>query len=253
LGSDRARGTAGTLFLDEIGEHRAAAAQVKLLRVLQERVRCSPVGAEPRPVRVDLRFVCRLQQVDLEDAVRKEGALRGRTSSTASAVYEILALPPLRDRGRRRRRCSSEHFLASGFTKETGAAPRVDSAPDALRGLHGAPTPGRATCASCATPIEHAFVTVEDGRIELVDLPESVRLGTSPGPRVDVPGGGDLAATDAFGLSPREQHERHQILHALEQCGWHRARTAEQLGFSRVTLWKKMRRYRIDEGIFRRG
>ena len=47
--------------------------------------------------------------------------------------------------------------------------------------------------------------------------------------------------------------ERERILHSLERHGWNRTATAEALGISRVTLWKKIRAFHLDEGIFRRG
>jgi two-component system response regulator HydG len=231
----------GTLLLDEIGDI-GHAMQVKLLRVLQERV-VRPVGGD-RDLPVDVRFLTATNK-DLRELVRS-GAMR-EDFFYRIGIYEIR-MPPLRERTEDIP-LLVEHFRQRLAEEQERPVESISAA--AMRCLQEHAWPGNVR--ELRNAIEHAFVTVDDGRIELVDLPESVRLGTSPGPRVDVPGGGDLAATDAFGLSPREQHERHQILHALEQCGWHRARTAEQLGFSRVTLWKKMRRYRIDEGIFRRG
>ena len=44
-----------------------------------------------------------------------------------------------------------------------------------------------------------------------------------------------------------------RILAALDEHGWNRTRASESLGISRVTLWKKIRRFGIDEGAFKRG
>ena len=65
----------GTLFLDEVGE-LSAAIQVKLLRVLQERVFCRVGSTIPR--RVDVRFVAATHR-ELEADVAR--AAFARTSS----------------------------------------------------------------------------------------------------------------------------------------------------------------------------
>jgi DNA-binding NtrC family response regulator len=40
--------------------------------------------------------------------------------------------------------------------------------------------------------------------------------------------------------------ERQQILVALEQTGWHRGKTAEMLGISASTLYRRLRDYNLD-------
>ena len=40
--------------------------------------------------------------------------------------------------------------------------------------------------------------------------------------------------------------EKHQILKALEQTGWHRGRTADMLGISPSTLYRRLRDYGLD-------
>jgi transcriptional regulator of acetoin/glycerol metabolism len=40
--------------------------------------------------------------------------------------------------------------------------------------------------------------------------------------------------------------ERLQILNALEQTGWHRGKTAELLGISPSTLYRRLREYDLD-------
>jgi transcriptional regulator of acetoin/glycerol metabolism len=41
--------------------------------------------------------------------------------------------------------------------------------------------------------------------------------------------------------------ERRILRAALEANDWHRTRTAEQLGIDRTTLYKKIRKHRLDE------
>ena len=40
--------------------------------------------------------------------------------------------------------------------------------------------------------------------------------------------------------------ERQQILAALEQTGWHRGKTAEILGISPSTLYRRLRDYNLE-------
>jgi len=40
--------------------------------------------------------------------------------------------------------------------------------------------------------------------------------------------------------------ERQQILSALEQTGWHRGKTAEILGISPSTLYRRLRDYNLE-------
>jgi DNA-binding NtrC family response regulator len=48
-------------------------------------------------------------------------------------------------------------------------------------------------------------------------------------------------------LQNREEVERSAIQRALMNCGYTRARAASALGISRVTLYKKMKKYGLME------
>ena len=84
--------TSGTLFLDEIGE-MPMNLQVKLLRVLQERVIERVGDLAPRPV--DIRVVAATNK-DLEQLI-KDGTFREDLYYRLNEM--AVELPPLRDRG----------------------------------------------------------------------------------------------------------------------------------------------------------
>jgi transcriptional regulator of acetoin/glycerol metabolism len=45
-----------------------------------------------------------------------------------------------------------------------------------------------------------------------------------------------------------DESERQALLAALEQCGWNFVRTAEALGISRMTLYRRLARFGIARG-----
>jgi transcriptional regulator of acetoin/glycerol metabolism len=62
-------------------------------------------------------------------------------------------------------------------------------------------------------------------------------------------GNGHVSVATANGdNSPIALHEveRQQIIRALEQTNWHRGKTAELLGISPSTLYRRLREYNLD-------
>ena len=152
-------------------------------------------------------------------------------------VYEV-AMPPLRER-LEDVPALVDHFIARLNERMNRSIRGISR--EALQRLLDHHWPGNVR--ELRNAIEHAFVTVETEVIEPYDLPEDVRAERLPHDP-DRPTGG---------LDSREVADREHVLDALNACAWNRTETAKLLGVSRVTLWKKMRKYRIDEGIFRRG
>jgi transcriptional regulator with PAS, ATPase and Fis domain len=202
----------GTIFLDEIGDV-SQAVQVKLLRVLQERV-IERVG-DNRPVPVDVRVVSATNR-DLE-ALLASGRMREDFYYRLKVVR--LEIPPLRARREDIPRLAA-HLLGRlgagdvSITRQAMAALMSHTWPGNVRELENA--------------LEHALVLSDGALIDVPQLPPEVVAPAGPGPAT--------AGTD-------EDDERARIRAALAASGWHRGRTAASLGMSRSTLWRKMRQY----------
>jgi len=220
----------GTLFLDEIGDV-SPLLQVKLLRVLQER-EIRRVGDE-RSRSIDVRLIAATNR-DLQERLAA-GQMREDFYYRVH-VFEIR-MPSLRER------TGDVPLLVRQFLDEIANAhgrPALGIAQDALEALVRYPWPGNVR--ELRNAIEHGTVVQRGDVLGLLDLPETVRGGT--GRRTPALGERDL--------TPEQEAERLRIQEALVQHSWNRTRTAESLGISRVTLWKKIGRYQLDEGVLER-
>jgi len=214
----------GTLFLDEIGD-TSPLLQLKLLRVLQEG-EIRRVGDE-RTVKVDVRLITAtnksLKSLLASGVMREDFYYRIR-------VFEIT-IPPLRER-REDLPLLVNHFITKGA--KTHQHPVKDIAKDALQHLMNYHWPGNVR--ELKNAIDHAFVTVTGDGITLLDLPPELRMNPSPATS------GNVAPT----LSPDQEAERAQIMDALHQAQGRKTAAAKLLGFSRVTLWKKLQKLGIS-------
>jgi transcriptional regulator of acetoin/glycerol metabolism len=98
--------------------------------------------------------------------------------------------------------------------------------------------------------LERAVILSNNGRITLSELPPEV---TRPAVAAPVVAGVAPAADGAPPPAPvptapgsLREVERQQILAALEQTGWHRGKTAEILGISPSTLYRRLRDYDLE-------
>jgi formate hydrogenlyase transcriptional activator len=187
----------GTIFLDEIGE-LPTDAQVKLLRVLQER-EFDRVGGSA-PVRVDVRVLAATNR-DLLKAVR-EKAFREDLFYRLSVFP--LQLPPLRDRKDDIR--PLVHFLVSKFASRIGK--RIDGVDkDTMRRLLAYTWPGNVR--ELENVIERAVILAGGPKLEIGADVLSLN--------VELPAYGDQARHSPATL---EATEREHILAVLRQTGW---------------------------------
>jgi two-component system response regulator HydG len=81
----------------------------------------------------------------------------------------------------------------------------------------------------------------------LEDLPETIQNHTAPRPAATSTWDSNLA--DPMPLEKAlEIPERRIIECALKRNNWNRQSTAAELDINRTTLYKKMRKYRLDVG-----
>jgi transcriptional regulator of acetoin/glycerol metabolism len=81
--------------------------------------------------------------------------------------------------------------------------------------------------------IEYAFVLCPAGEIDVQHLPPKIiQIGTVCEPTFDAP--------------PIDQLERERLIRILRQTGGNQSETARLLGVSRVTVWKRIKKYAID-------
>ncbi|BCS96366.1 hypothetical protein DSLASN_19980 [Desulfoluna limicola] len=208
----------GTLFLDEVGDIPLST-QVKLLRVLEER-EIEKVG-DHHPIRVDVRLISATNK-DLSQLIR-EGVFR------QDFYFRINVFPiscpslslrkddiPLLAKSFIERYASRDNKGIHGMTREAMETLMAYGWPGNIRELRNT--------------IEYALVLCPRGLIGKEHLPPVITL--TP---VD--------------LEPRQgkfvysQRERDELARALEKNAWNQSATAKGLGVSRVTVWKRIKKY----------
>jgi transcriptional regulator of acetoin/glycerol metabolism len=218
----------GTLFLDEVSE-LSPQAQTALLRAVQESeiVRVGGVGAR----RVDVRLVAATnRQLSGEVAA-------GRFRQDLFFRLNVLAIgiPPLRER------VEDVPVLASAFLDEAEARigrAGLELSEGAVDALARHPWPGNVR--ELRNVILRAAAVAASARIEAGDL-TLVEL------RPQATRSLDPASPAWQGAPPAEggEGERDELVAALDRCGWNIARTATTLGVSRMTLYRRLRRFGI--------
>ena len=243
----------GTLFLDEIGDV-SPAFQTKLLRVLQER-EFERVGGN-KTIRVDVRLVAATNR-NLEEAVSR-GEFR------ADLYYRInvvsIFLPPLRER-REDVPLLAEYFLQQA-NDENGK--RLKFSAEAMQTMCNCQWPGNvrelSNCVERITTMtqgnvirkkdllcdrdlcfssimwqqqsKHAVYPIVSATAR--EIPAS---SPAPAPSVSSP---PLRA-DEYG-----DPQKHQLIEALEKCGWVQAKAARLLGITPRQMGYAITKYGID-------
>src|SRR5687768_10984575 len=233
----------GTLFLDEINS-ASPAMQVKLLRVLQERA-FEPVGSNDTKT-VDVRVIL-ATNTDLPQLVT-EGKFR-------QDLYYRINVVSIRMPGLKERigdiPLLAGHFLRQ-FCKESGRE-ILGFTESAIASMQRYPWPGNVR--ELENAVERAVVLCRRPQIDAEDLPESVQYyqqnaGRPPGATgVQITDDGEVYAAQPMSLEIALQGPERRIIEtALKRNNWNRQATAAELNINRTTLYKKIRKYRLDVG-----
>ncbi len=210
----------GTLFLDEIGDIPPSI-QIKLLRVLEDK-RIERVG-DNRPVDVDVRIVTATHK-NLE-ALIDEGLFR-------EDLFFRINVFPLKCPSLAERR-EDIPLIAQSFIRRNAISSGkriLGLTPEALERLSTYEWPGNVR--ELRNAIEYAFVLCQSGGIGLNHLPPKILHGHN-----SIPGN---CAQDSVCMEGREA-----LLTVLRKTGGNQSEAARLLGVSRVTIWKRMKKYGI--------
>ncbi len=157
----------GTIFLDEIGE-TSTAMQIKLLRVLQDRI-VRKVGSNVE-TQVDVRVIAATNR-DLAESIRN-GTFREDLFYRINVIP--IALPPLRQR-REDIPLLVDHFIAK-YSKNMGVPLKRISA-DAMRALDKYQWPGNVR--ELENVVERMIALESSEVLTTKSLPEHVLLGAA--------------------------------------------------------------------------
>lgn len=212
----------GTIFLDEIGEVTPAL-QVRLLRVLQERV-YEPLGST-RSENTDARIIVATNK-DLAEQMRL-GLFREDLYYRVNVVR--IELPPLR------RRKEDIPLLVEQFIVRFNRLHEKSVqgiAAEALSLLMAHDWPGNIR--ELENAIERAFVHCSSGHIGIGHLSEELTArGLSGG-------------TDSVVRSAHDVLDSQAIRSALERNAFNRLAVARELGIHKTTLFRRMKKLGIS-------
>jgi transcriptional regulator with PAS, ATPase and Fis domain len=212
----------GDIFLDEVGD-LPLATQIKLLRVLEEKV-IERVG-DHRPIPVDVRIITATNR-DLQELVAR-GAFREDLFYRINVIP--IQVPPLR------RRLEDIPLLAESFFRRIrlkSGKPIEGISQAALELLACYAWPGNVR--ELRSAFEFAFVSCTGATIEPQHFPHHV---SNPEERVCTP----PPAADNL-----EDIKRQRLISALKQSRGNQSETAKILGISRTSVWSQIKRFGID-------
>ncbi|HET7183173.1 MAG TPA: sigma-54 dependent transcriptional regulator [Terriglobales bacterium] len=211
----------GTVFLDEIGE-MPKDAQVKLLRVLQEK-ELRPVGST-RPVRIDVRIIAATNRPLAQ--LRSEFLRDDLYFRIATVVIEV---PPLRAR-REDILVLAQHFTAQ-LSDRYGRHVTLSRSATELLVNHGFGGNVR----ELQNVLESATALSQADPQTITDKDIKMLVGAPPAPTMRL---------EEHPLALDEM-ERVAIERSLRICQGNRTRAAALLGISRDTLYRKIRDLKI--------
>jgi PAS domain S-box-containing protein len=212
----------GTIFLDEIGDIPLTT-QVKLLRVLEEK-EVERVG-DHRPISVDVRIISATNK-NLDDLVARE-------LFREDLLFRInvfpLNCPSLAQRP------EDIPIIVQNFIEQNGGKGSksiMGLTAEAMEAIFAYDWPGNVR--ELRNAIEYAFVLCPGGYIDREHLPPKIN-GLAP----KVP-------TGPRNRAGSYKNERDNLLKVLRQANGNQSEAARLMGVSRVTIWKRIKKYGIN-------
>ena len=225
----------GTLFLDEIGD-MPLMLQTRLLRSIEER-EVVPVGSD-HAIPVTLHVISATHR-DIRKMVQN-GEFREDLYYRLNGM--TLQLPLLRDR------TDKAELIRSLLREENTGQESIEIAEDARRKLIEFDWPGNIR--QLRNALRTASALCRDGVIRLSNLPQEI-LDTEPRAMIDkAPADVESAAAPAAALpgTVLREAECAALVRELEKMHWNISRTAQALGVSRNTLYRKIHKHHIVLG-----
>ena len=220
----------GTLFLDEIGE-LSADLQVKLLRVLQDRV-FERVGGV-KPIEVDIRLIAATNK-NLKAEVQKQ---RFREDLFYRLNVVPLVLPRLRER-REDIHLLVHHFIAKYAADRDPDNPISSVTQEVERLFYDYSWPGNVR--ELENVIERAMVLCSGDKIRVADLPKDFKDSVYNMLHLDgIPAEAKLDDTLA-------EIEKKMIERALKLSNNVQSKAAKLLGIGKSGLNWKIKKYNLD-------
>jgi DNA-binding NtrC family response regulator len=215
----------GSIFLDEIGDLDSSA-QVKMLRVLQDRS-FEVLGSSHRR-EVDVRVISATN--------RPLASLVSRGEFREDLLYRInlitVHLPPLRERP------DDIPVLVARFLHTVSHAyrrERVTVSDNAVRWLRAQPWPGNIR--QLRQWVERALVVSPRSVLDVSDFTAFAEMDAREMPAAD--------PLPPVGAMTMDEVERAMIVKAIGHFGGNISRVAESLGLSRAALYRRVAKYEI--------
>ena len=206
----------GSIFLDEIGD-MPMSMQVKLLRVLEEKV-VERVG-DHKPIPVNIRLISATNK-DLTNLIQS-GKFREDLLYRINSI--IIKVPPLRERS------EDIPLIAFHYLKKISSVNNKEIrsiSPPAMEILINFPWPGNVR--RLINALEHSAVTCKTDTIEVSDLP-------------------DYLVYEKKADAGESRIDSEKIRATLALYKGNKTLAAKNLGISRVTLWKKLKTMGIEQ------
>ncbi len=224
----------GTLFLDEVME-MPMPLQSKLLRALETRTFFRVGGV--KKVEVDVRLIAATNRD--KDVAVSEGIFR------ADLMYRInsfeINVPPLRERR------EDIEPLARHLLYKLAGHNEPELSPPAIEALVAFEWSGNVR--QLRNCLERAILLSDNNMITPRELPPEIAYRTdktSVSVSYNSPQSNGVGSFQNSSPTNLRESERQQIINALEKTGWHRGKTAELLGISPSTLYRRLREYDLD-------